>query len=266
LRHKDFALHEIDVAVDGNLSALVSACAPAAIIHLAALVSVQESMADPELNYRLNLHATQLVAEAARRHQVPRIVFASSAAVYGRAGTRPLKEPDETHPISPYGAAKLASENLLLGHAEAFAFTASCLRYFNVYGPRQDPASPYSGVLSLFARGFREGKAVTVYGDGRQTRDFITVGDVARANVLAATKTNLASGAVNICTGQPSSLQKILAVFSAHFPAAPRPIYAPARPGDIMHSSGNPAKAQSELGFIAETGIEEGLDRIFSST
>jgi UDP-glucose 4-epimerase len=259
LRHKNFALHEIDVAADGALGALVSACAPAAIVHLAALVSVQESIANPQLNYRLNVHATQLVAEAARKHRVPRVVFASSAAVYVGIDKLPLKESGETHPISPYGAAKLASENLLLGHAEANRFTARSLRYFNVYGPRQDPASSYAGVLSLFARGFREGKAVTVYGDGRQTRDFIAVSDVARANMLAATKPDLASGITNICTGQPVSLNEILAIFSAYFPSAPPPMYAPARLGDIVHSSGDPSRAQSELGFMAETRIEAGL-------
>jgi UDP-glucose 4-epimerase len=266
LNHKDFVLREIDVADDGVLSSLVAECKPAAIIHLAALVSVQESIANPQLNYRLNIHATQLVAEAARQHQVPRVVFASSAAVYGNTGKLPLKEADETHPISPYGAAKLASENLLLGQAEAHGFTVWNLRYFNVYGPRQDPTSPYSGVLSLFAHGFREGKPVTVYGDGRQTRDFIAVNDVARANVLAATKPDLASGTANICTGQPVSLKKILAIFATRFPAAPPAIYASPRTGDIAHSAGDPGKARGKLGFTAETRIEEGLAKIFPST
>jgi UDP-glucose 4-epimerase len=266
LSHKDFVLREIDVADDGTLSSLVAEYKPAAIIHLAALVSVQESIANPQLNYWLNVHATQLVAEAAREHRVPRVVFASSAAVYGCTDKLPLKESGETHPISPYGAAKLASENLLLGHAEAYGFAVQSLRYFNVYGPRQDPTSPYSGVLSLFARGFREGRAVTVYGDGQQTRDFIAVDDVARANVLAAITPGLASGIANICTGQPVSLKKILAIFATRFPTAPPPIYAPARLGDIVHSSGDPEKARTEFGFTAETRIEEGLARIFPST
>ncbi|HWZ95444.1 MAG TPA: NAD-dependent epimerase/dehydratase family protein [Opitutaceae bacterium] len=264
LGHENFAFHEIDVAADGALGNLVAKYAPSAIVHLAGLVSVQESIANPQLNYRLNIHATQLVAEAARQHGVPRIVFASSAATYGRTEKLPLEESGETRPISPYGAAKLASENLLLGHAEAYHFTVRCQRYFNVYGPRQDPASPYSGVLSLFARGFRENKPVTVYGDGRQTRDFIAVGDVAQANVLAATKANLTSGIANICTGRSTSLQEILAIFSARFPTAPLPMHAPARLGDILHSSGHPSKAQAELGFIAETKIETGLAQIIN--
>lgn len=266
LNHRNFFLREIDVAADGALSALVAEYKPAAIIHLAALVSVQESMANPELNYRINVQATRLVAEAARQHRVPRVVFASSAAVYGGTDRLPLRESGETRPISPYGAAKLASENLLLGHAEAYGFTVQSLRYFNVYGPRQDPTSPYAGVLSLFVHGFRESKPVTIYGDGRQTRDFIAVSDVAQANVLAATKADLVSGTANICTGQAVSLQKILAIFRAHFPTAPSPIYAQARLGDIMHSCGDPSKAQNDLGFRAETKIEEGLAKIFSST
>jgi len=265
LNNGNFFLREIDVAADGALGALVAEYKPAAIVHLAALVSVQESIANPQLNYRLNIHATQLVAETARQHRVPRVVFASSAGVYGSNGKLPLKESDETRPISPYGAAKLVSEYLLLNYAETYGFTVRSLRYFNVYGPRQDPTSPYSGVLSLFVRGFSEGKPVAIYGDGWQTRDFIAVNDVAQANVLAATKADLGSGTANICTGQAISLQKILAIFLAHFPTAPSPIYAPARLGDVMHSFGDPSKAQNDFGFMAETKIEEGLAKIFSS-
>ncbi|HTQ49478.1 MAG TPA: NAD-dependent epimerase/dehydratase family protein [Candidatus Acidoferrales bacterium] len=265
LRHENFSLHQSDVAADGALDTLVAECAPAAIVHLAALVSVQESVANPELNFRLNLQATHLVAEAARRHRVPRVVFASSAAVYGNSGKLPLQESEKGNPISPYGAAKLASENLLLGHAQSYHFTAICLRYFNVYGPRQDPASPYSGVLSIFARGFRRGEAVTVFGDGRQTRDFIAVGDVARANLIAATKADVASGAANICTGQQVSLEKVLDIFAARHPCTPAPRHAPARPNDILHSCGDTAKAKIDLGFAAEVQIESGLAKLIGT-
>ena len=176
-----FTLHEADISIAGVLEKLVAASKPDAIIHLAALVSVPESIADPELNFRLNLHATHLVAEAARRHGIRRIVFASSAATYGNARELPIPESAEKFPISPYGAAKLASEAVLLGHGAAFGITVRCQRYFNVFGPRQDPASPYSGVISVFERRYREGKPVTIHGDGDQTRDFISVHDVARA-------------------------------------------------------------------------------------
>ena len=161
LRSPAFALHVKDVAAPGVLAALVAAERPDAIIHLAALVSVQESIANPELNFSLNVQASQLVAEAARLHGVGRVVFASSAAIYGDAAERPIRESAEKRPVSPYGAAKLASEDLLLGHGACYGFTVRCQRYFNVFGTRQDPASPYSGVISIFARNYREGKPAT---------------------------------------------------------------------------------------------------------
>ena len=164
-----FSLHDSDLASPGEAAAVIARARPDAIIHLAALVSVQESMNDPALNFALNVQATQHVAEAARLHGVRRILFASSAAIYGNATDVPIRESSETKPISPYGAAKLASEAILLGHGAAFGLTVRCQRYFNVFGPRQDPASPYSGVISIFERRFREEKPVTIFGDGAQT-------------------------------------------------------------------------------------------------
>lgn len=257
--HRDFNLQQVDLTVSGVLERVISAAQPEAIIHLAALVSVQESMANPDLNFALNVHATHLIAEAARQHRIPRVVFASSAAVYGETPAGAVSEDAPKRPISPYGAAKLASEALLLGHGAAFGFTVRCQRYFNVYGPRQDPASPYSGVISIFDRRYREGKSVTIYGDGRQTRDFISVHDVARANVLAATRAEVASGIANICTGRATSLQEIAAIFNRHYPALPPPTHAPARSGDILHSLGSPVAAAAEIGFHANGDIATGL-------
>ncbi len=266
LRSPRFALHPLDVAAPGALAALVAAERPDAIIHLAALVSVQESIANPALNFSLNLQATHLVAEAARASGVGRVVFASSAAIYGDGVAQPVREAAEKRPVSPYGAAKLASEDLLLGHGACYGFTVRCQRYFNVYGPRQDPASPYSGVISIFARRYREGKPVAIYGDGRQTRDFVAVRDVARANALAATRPGLISGAVNICTGRATSLRELAEIFSTHNPGVAAPTYAPARPGDILHSLGDPASAGAELGFKATTAVAKGLAELISET
>jgi UDP-glucose 4-epimerase len=257
-----FAFHEIDVAVPGALDRVVAIVRPEAIIHLAALVSVQESITNPDLNYTLNVHATHLVAEAARAQGVRRIVFASSAAIYGDATQRPIRETDEKKPISPYGAAKLASEALLLGHGAAFGITVRCQRYFNVFGPRQDPASPYSGVISIFDRRYREGKPVSIYGDGQQTRDFISVHDVARANVIATTNPNVPSGSANICTGRPTSLLQVLEVFSRHYPNVPAPTHGAPRAGDILHSLGAPDEAAAAFGFRAEVNVEAGLDEL----
>jgi UDP-glucose 4-epimerase len=254
-----FTLLELDLASSNPLAAHLASARPDAIIHLAALVSVQESMNDPALNFALNVQATQNVAEAARLHGVGRIVFASSAAIYGDATDLPIRETSEKKPISPYGAAKLASEAILLGHGAAFGLTVRCQRYFNVFGPRQDPASPYSGVISIFERRFREGKPVTIFGDGRQTRDFISVHDVARANVIAATKPDIISGAANICTGRATSLLQVTDVFRRHYPLAGPTLHASARPGDIVHSIGAPEIAAAELGFRAEVSVETGL-------
>ena len=257
-----FSLHEADIAQPGTLDALVATARPDALIHLAALVSVQESMTDPELNYTLNVRATHLVAEAARRHRVPRVVFASSAAIYGDAAVLPIDESLEKRPISPYGAAKLASEALLLGHGAAFGFTVRCQRYFNVFGPRQDPASPYSGVISIFDRRYRDGLPVTIYGDGHQTRDFISVHDVARANALAATKPGIPSGSANVCTGRATSLLDVVRVFGRHYPALPPPRHAAPRTGDIVHSRGSPAAAARDLDFQAAVPVETGLEEL----
>ena len=259
------SLHALDVARTGALDTLVAAERPEAIIHLAALVSVQESIADPELNFLLNVHATQQVAEAARRHGVARVVFASSAAIYGDTADLPVREPAEKRPISPYGAAKLASEALLLGHGASYGFRVRCQRYFNVFGPRQDPASPYSGVISIFERRYREGRPVTIFGDGGQTRDFIAVRDVARANVLAATRPAIVSGAANICTGRATSLREIAAIFAQLHPGAAAPLTAPARAGDIRHSLGDPALAAAELGFTAGTSVADGLAELVAA-
>ncbi len=260
-----FSLHECDVAAPGAFAALVAAAKPESIIHLAALVSVQESMTNPDLNYSLNLYATHLVAEAARLNSVRRLVFASSAAIYGDATDFPIREASEKKPISPYGAAKLASEALLLGHAAAFGLTVRCQRYFNVFGPRQDPASPYSGVISIFDRRYRDGQGVTIYGDGKQTRDFISVHDVARANVLAATRADVPSGVANICTGRSTSLLDVVGVFARHYAAAPAVILGAPRAGDIIHSLGAPDHAAATFGFRAEVSVEAGLGELIQT-
>lgn len=258
-RQPGFTLEEFDLAEPGALERVVEAARPDAIIHLAALVSVQESVANPALNYTLNVQATHFVAEAARLHRVPRVVFASSAAVYGNAPSGAVSEAAPKDPISPYGAAKLASEALLLGHGTTFGITVRCQRYFNVFGPRQDPASPYSGVISIFDLRYRKGQPVTIYGDGQQTRDFISVHDVARANVHAATRPDILSGVANICTGRATSLQQIAGIFQSHYPTVPAPSHAAARAGDIIHSLGDPQAAASDLGFHAEMPVAEGL-------
>jgi UDP-glucose 4-epimerase len=257
---RGFRLVEADLCAPGVLDRLVAEVRPDAIIHLAALVSVQESLQNAALNFELNLRATHLVAEAARAHGVARVVFASSAAVYGDSPALPLREQaGDLRPISPYGAAKLASESLLLGYAAACGFIVRCHRYFNVYGPRQDPRSPYSGVVSIFCAKLRAGASPTIFGDGEQTRDFVAVEDVARANVLAIAVPQLNSGVVNICSGQATSLNRMEQILRGLIPGAPAAVHAPAKPADIRHSLGAPGLARTECGFVAEVSLEAGL-------
>ncbi len=251
-----------DVAGEGVMDELVKSFQPDAIIHLAALVSVQESIEDPDRNRRLNYIATQRVTKAMELHGVKRVVFASSAAIYGDTTDLPISEDTPKKPISPYGEAKWASEEWLHARAAEAGFTARCHRYFNVFGPRQDPASPYSGVISIFDRRYREGKSVTIYGDGQQTRDFISVYDVARANVIAATAPEIPSGSANVCTGRATSLLDIVTVFASHYPDVAAPTFAEARAGDIIHSLGNPSRAKAEMGFEAEMPVAEGLGEL----
>ena len=259
LSHPSFDLARADLTADGVLDALFERHRPEAIIHLAALVSVTESIENPALNYHLNVHATHLVAESARRHGVKNVVFASSAAVYGDARDLPVHEEAPKAPISPYGAAKLASEALLLGHARSFGVTAVCLRYFNVYGPRQDPRSPYAGVISIFREKFSAGLAPVIFGDGEQTRDFISVRDVAAANLAAALTPGPLTGPVNVCSGRETSLNELSAALARHCHTDRQPSKQPARPGDIRHSCGSTLRAQRELGFSARIAIEDGL-------
>ncbi len=254
-----FRLEEADCSEEKDMVAVMEKARPEAVIHLAALVSVQESLKEPDLNFRLNLEATHNVALAASRHGAKRFVFASSAAIYGHQKHLPIKEEATGRPISPYGAAKLGSEGLLHGYGESFGMTVVCQRYFNVFGPRQDPASPYSGVISVFQERFAAGKAVTIYGSGRQTRDFVSVHDVARANVLAATTRAVASCTHNICTGRQTSLLDLVVIFGRFYPDHPSPVFEEARAGDIEHSCGNPARALHNLLFKSEVDVATGL-------
>ena len=190
------------------------------VLHHAAMVSVAESVERPEETLDVNVTGTLNVLQAARRAKVRRVVMASSCAVYG-AGRLPAKEDQAPHALSPYAASKLAGESLAVSFFQSYGLPVVCLRYFNVFGPRQDPSSPYSGVIAIFASRAISGGGVTVYGDGRQTRDFIYVADVVRANRLACETERAAGQVMNIGTGRGRSLlqlhsRTILPVRRAH--------------------------------------------------
>jgi len=256
-----------DAGDEATMRALFERYRFAGVLHLAALVSVPESFRDPALNARLNLITTDTLAQLCLEFSCKRVVFASSAAVYGTAAALPNQESATPQPQSPYAAAKLASEVMLLGYAASFGLEAACLRYFNVYGPRQDPSSPYSGVLSIFTDRFQRGLPVTVYGDGEQTRDFISVKDVARANGQALTGARLASGRYNVCTGRAVSLNQVLTIYRELFPDVPPAEYADARVGDIRESLGDPSRLKELLKFQVQIAFDRGLrDLILGSS
>jgi UDP-glucose 4-epimerase len=247
---------------------LVDTCeeySPDAIIHLAGLVSVAVAENKPKLNFRLNIEATQVIAETARIARIPRVVFASSAAVYGNSTALPLVETGVTEPASNYGNAKLMSELLLHQYARSYGITTICNRYFNVYGPRQDASSPYSGVISKFTDSIVHGRPLTINGDGKQTRDFISVHDVAHANTLSAITPNLHPGSFNICTGHSHSLLDLIGALTQHHQHKPQLQFAAPRQGDIKHSLGRPDAATRYLGFQTKVDFLQGISELNSA-
>lgn len=259
LDHPSFRLVEGDICDRQLVGQLFGEQRPQTVVHLAALVSVPRSIEDPDLNFRLNLEGSQIVLEAARHAGAGSFVFASSAAVYGEVELLPVKEAAPTCPLSPYGAAKLAVEQLLCAHAHCFGMGATALRFFNVYGPRQDPSSPYSGVISIFADRLAAGKSLTVYGDGGQTRDFVFVKDVARGLADAALLDQRGFRVANLCTGRESSLLDLVSAFSGLFSGQPEVLHAAARPGEIRDSLGDPGSFAEIFGWLPETGLQAGL-------
>ncbi|HEX4507309.1 MAG TPA: NAD-dependent epimerase/dehydratase family protein [Alphaproteobacteria bacterium] len=235
--------------------------------HLAAVASVELGNRDWLGTHRANLTGAITIFDAARRAQPDRtvpVVYASSAAVYGDNPDLPLAETAQTRPMSAYGADKLGCE--LHGRVAAHVHgvrTAGC-RFFNVYGPRQDPGSPYSGVISIFFNRIGRGQGITIFGDGGQTRDFIYVADVVDALLRAMGHESRgqetpAAAVFNVCTGKTTSLLELAAAIGRVFGRTPEIAFGEPRLGDIRESLGNPAAAQAALGFSAKFGIEEGL-------
>jgi len=258
--HEHFSFVHADAGEPDLLLGLLRDLKADAVVHLAALVSVAESVSDPDSNFALNVTLTQQVAEAVRMAGTPRVVFASSAAIYGNPAVLPLPESAPAEPLSPYGAAKLASEVLLAGHARCFGFHAAFLRFFNVYGPRQDPRSPYSGVISIFRDCCQAGQPVTFHGDGLQTRDFIAVADLARVIATAAVRPEpLPDGAYNVGTGVATTLLDLLDTLRSAHPDIPAPIFTAPRPGDIRHSCADVSKLAAALGWKPATPLATGL-------
>ena len=237
--------------------------------HLAAIASVQRAAEDWLGTNRVNLVGTIALLDAARARRLP-VVYASSAAVYGNCPIQPIGEDAPTRPLSAYGADKLGCELHAAVATGVHGVPTTGLRFFNVFGPRQDPGSPYSGVISIFAAQLRRGAPVSVFGDGGQTRDFIAVADVVAA-LLAAMARLRAGGAgarqaevFNVCTGQATSVLDLARTIAELCGLTPVLHHGPAREGDIRHSVGSPAAARAELGFVAETPLRAGLAQVLA--
>lgn len=229
--------------------------------HLAAVASVQKSMAAWHATHLVNLGAfvqlMELVAESANP-SAP-IIYASSAAVYGNNPALPLSETDRAHPISAYGSDKLGCEHHARTGSLGRGLRTTGLRFFNVYGPRQDPDSPYSGVISIFARRALDGLPITIFGDGEQSRDFVYVDDVVAALIAASQRNGDSDEVFNVCTGHQTTLNTLVSILDDVVPHELDVIYADPKPGDIRHSLGDANKMELGLGTTADTLFATGL-------
>ena len=232
------------------------------LFHEAAFVSVPQSMDEPQECFDVNLTGTSLLFDAARRAGVRRAVVASSAAVYGESDALPLVEETPLQPKSPYAVSKRVNEMYAELFTNSFHFEVVALRYFNVYGPRQRPDSMYAAAVPIFARRLLDGKSVTIFGDGGQTRDLINVRDVVRANLVASEHPDAAGKVFNICTGIETRLLDLIEVLYDLFPNAPAPEFASPRAGDIYRSAGSPQRALDVMGFKAQVSLEDGLKEV----
>ena len=223
------------------------------IYQLAAIVSVPRSLAEPLATLDVNVRGVLNVLEAARRAGVSRMVLASSAAVYGDTGA------NDPRPLSPYGLEKATGESYLRLYADLYGMCAVALRFFNVFGPRQDPSSPYSGVLSLFTDRLRRDLPLQVFGDGEQTRDFIHVRDVARALRLAGAGAAPGFRAVDIGRGERVTVNALIEQVGVVAGCSPRVTHLAPRAGDIRDSCADPAAARAAFGFSAQTSLSDGL-------
>lgn len=231
---------------------------PTAIVHLAAQVSVVASLQNPLEDARRNHGATLQVLEYARQHRGVRVVLASSAATYGDVDEVPVRESSARWPLSPYGFHKFSSELALRAYATTHGVPTAALRFFNVYGPRQDPSSPYSGVISIFMKRALAGEGITIYGDGEQTRDFVFVSDVSAALRKAASQ-DFAGDVFNVGTGAETSIN-VLAQTVVRLAGSSSSIgHAPARSGEVQRSCAELSHARDALGYEPSVGLDEGL-------
>ena len=231
------------------------------VFHEGAIPSVARSVAEPMASHAANATGTLNVLLAARDEEVERVVYASSSSVYGNAKVQPVHEEMPTRPISPYGVSKLVGERYLEAFHASYGLATVSLRYFNVFGLRQNPNAEYAAVVPRFIAATLAGEPVTIFGDGEQVRDFTFVGDVVSANLLAAAAPRSAwGGAFNVAYGQRHSINELIGAVHALIPGEhPAPIHDPPRPGDVRTSQADASLARGVLGFRPEGSFEEGL-------
>ena len=259
LRRMDF--REVDIL---DLDALRKACEGIDyVLHQAAIPSVPKSVLDPLGSNRANVDGTVNVLVAARDAQVKRVVYAASSSAYGDTPTLPKHEAMAPNPISPYAVAKLASEYYMVSFYRCYGLETVCLRYFNIFGPRQDPSSPYSGVLAKFSRQMLRGEQPTIFGDGETSRDFTYIDNAVSANLLAcsAPAAECAGRVFNCATGRRVTLNETFEALKKLTGYTGTVEYGPERAGDVKHSLADISLAQKHLGYKPLVNFEEGLRR-----
>jgi UDP-glucose 4-epimerase len=253
--------HEADLL---DLDAARQACRGVDyVLHEAAIPSVPKSVMDPLGSNRANGDATVNVLVAARDAKVKRVVYAASSSAYGDTPTLPKREDMPPNPISPYAVAKLAGEYYMISFYRCYALETVCLRYFNIFGPRQDPSSPYSGVLAKFITQMLNGEQPTILGDGKQSRDFTYVDNAVDANLLAcqASAGEVAGRVFNVATGRRIDLNETFRVLKQLIEYTGEAKYGPERAGDVKHSLADMSRAEQHLGYKPRVDFEEGLRR-----
>jgi nucleoside-diphosphate-sugar epimerase len=247
-----------------DLDAMHKACAGVDyVLHQAAIPSVPKSVMDPLGSNRANVDGTVNVLVAARDAKVKRVVYAASSSAYGDTPTLPKHEAMKPDPISPYAVAKLASEQYMISFYRCYQLETVALRYFNIFGPRQDPSSPYSGVLAKFITLMLRGEQPTIYGDGEQSRDFTYIDNAVEANLLAchAPASKAAGQMFNVATGRRVNLNETFKLLQGLTSYKGHPKYGPERGGDIKHSLADISKAEAGLGYKPKVDFEAGLRR-----
>lgn len=231
------------------------------VLHHAALPSVPRSVQDPATSNRANVEGTLNVLMAARDAKVKRVVYAASSSAYGDTPTLPKQETMPPNPLSPYAVSKLTGEMYASVFHKVYGLETVSLRYFNIFGPRQDPTSPYSGVLSLFISSLLQGKGPTIFGDGEQSRDFTYVENAVEACLLACAASQAAGRVLNIAMGERHTLNEVLTTLQRILGTKLEPIHAAPRPGDILHSQADIRQARQYLNYQPKVSFEDGLAR-----